>query len=71
MSLLVTLQLELFVLISSLVLWSKALTGTAATLVAAHTPVYKVFFYISIIVSPRDFFLVPNLSLVESFCYHG
>jgi len=49
MAVLACLQLEVFVLVTSLGLWSKALSGTAMAHISAHTPLYKALYIGTII----------------------
>ena len=67
MAVLACLQLEVFVLVTSLGLWSKTLTGTAMARISAHTPLYKALYIGTIIVSCILFFFITTIQ--QSFLY--
>ncbi|KAF8797710.1 hypothetical protein BYT27DRAFT_6928724 [Phlegmacium glaucopus] len=55
MAVLACLQLEAFVLVTSMGLWIMVLTETAIAQISSHTKVYKALYITTMIVSPRAF----------------
>jgi hypothetical protein len=55
MALLSILYLEVFVLINSICLWHRNLSGTAVEHISAHAPVHKAMYTVTIVVSPLCF----------------
>jgi hypothetical protein len=66
MALLSILYLEVFVLITSLGLWHRNLSGTAVDHMTAHTPIYQAVLLATLIVSPCVLFLIVDHSTILS-----
>lgn len=72
MAVLVSLQLEVFVLVTNLGLWSKILTQTIVAGISEVPLIYKVLCIGTMIVSPLSFCcLFMAIIIPLSFCYHG
>ena len=68
MTLLSTLYLEVFVLITCFGLWHKNVSGKAAKTVFTHVPVYRALYIVTIFVSPRVvfFFVLYHSTILSS-----